>query len=464
VRFVVGAIALGYLVLLVSNTCLSVTGTDSAGYLSHARLVASGTTSADIPQMRALSIDPRYASLFTPHGFTPGSAGRMVPTYPVGTSLHLAAAAIIGGWRVAPFLVSPLLGVGSLILLVAVAQRLGIRTSWAVGGAAILAASPVFVLHSLQAMSDVVATFWTLLAMWLALRERPAASGVAFAIGVAVRPVNLLLALPLAIAFRFRPARLVVAAAAALPIGAALLWYQAHLYGSPWKTGYGGAGSVISFLTLPPCLSFHVTTLARMMTPAIMPLGLVAMFDRKHDRFDRALLATWFGVFFVFYAFYGYCADWSASRFLLPAIAPLIIGLLWFCERIPRPAAIALVVAVVGWEVAQFGRLHLLQVDDGASVLPRTVAWVEHDVPPNATVLANTFSGVFYYHSGRITPRWDQLDASTSAFLRARDAGSPWFAVVTTAEGGKAELVRHVPGNWMEAGRLGEATLLRLAD
>lgn len=463
-RLFAGAIATGYFILLLLNTCFFAAGTDSSGYLNHARLIASGRTSADIPQLRALQLDSSLAYLFTPYGFARGRAGRMVPTYPAGMPLHLALASIAGGWRIAPFLVSPLLAMGTLFLFVAVAQLFGLARSWAIAGAAILAASPLFILHALSPMSDVAATFWTLVALWCALKNRPAACGVAFAIAVLVRPTEILFALPLGIALwtsnRIAPLR---AALAALPIGLALLWYQWHLYESPWKTGYGGAGEVISFLALPPCLSFHVTSLVRIMSPLVMPVGLVAVFDRKLEPGRRAVLASWFGVFFVFYAFYSYCPSWSASRFLLPAVPALIIGALRVCAWVPRRAAIAAVVIALAWEVRQVGSLHALHIDETDSIFPRTVTWVEGQVPRDATVLSNIFSGVFYFHSGRITPRWDQLDATTAALLRSRERDAKsWFAVVGEGEGGKAELVRHVPGDWVPRGTLRGVTLWQL--
>jgi hypothetical protein len=466
VRLFAGAIAAGYFILLLLNTCFFAAGTDSSGYLNHARLIASGRTSAEIPQLRTLQLDPSVTYLFTPYGFGRGPAGRMVPTYPVGMPIHLAVASIAGGWRIAPFLVCPILAMATLFLFVAVAQLFGIARSWAIAGAAILAASPLFIMHALSPLSDMTATFWTLAALWCALKNRPAACGVAFAIAVLVRPTEVLFALPLAIALatagRNAGATLLRAALSALPIGLALLWYQSHLYGSPWKTGYGGASDVISFLALPPCLSFHATSLVRLMSPLVMPIGLVALFDRKLEPRKRAILAAWFGVFFVFYAFYSYCPSWPSSRFLLPAVPALIIGALRICALIPQRVAIAAVVIALAWEVRQVGSRHALHFDESDSIFPQTVAWVERSVPRDATVLSNHFSGVFYFHSGRITPRWDQLDATTTALLRSREAAKPWFAVVSEGEGGRAELARHVPGDWIARGTLRDVTLWQL--
>ena len=465
-RVAIALLAAGYFALLVSNTLFSATGPDTSGYLAEARLIASGRTSVAIEPLVKAGLPASMSWLFTPYGFRPAGDGTMVPTYPVGMPLHLAAAAAIGGWKVAPFLVAPLAAVASLFLFAALAREFGLGRGWAMAGAALLGAYPVFINMSLQPMSDVPATAWTLAATLCALRSRlswrwAAACGVAFAVAVAVRPSNVILAVPLALALELRPARLAVAAAGALPFAAALMWYHDTLYGSPFKTGYGSAGEILSFAGMPPCLSSHATAIAGMLTPLIAA-GLFVSFDRLLGRWQRAVLLTWMAVFLLFYSYYSYCPDPAATRFLLPALPPLIVGFLRVVSRV-RIVAVAAILLVLGCEVVKIGRMHTLHYDEWESIYPRTVEWVEREVPPDGVVLAAIVSGTFYCQAGRIPLRWDQLDPRNAAIVRAAPGlDGPWYAVVSEVEGGEAALRARIPGAWRVVGKLRDVTLWRL--
>ncbi|HYM61506.1 MAG TPA: hypothetical protein VEZ11_11515, partial [Thermoanaerobaculia bacterium] len=168
-RTVAGGLAtvalLAYFALLVRHTCFVAGGADSSGYLNEARAIAAGHITERVAAVDALNLQPADAEVFVPLGIKPGPrTGTMVPGYPPGLPLHMAAAALIGGWRIAPFLVSPLAAIGSLILLFILAGQLALPFGYRLGAAAVLAACPVFVFQAIQPMSDVVATFWTLAA------------------------------------------------------------------------------------------------------------------------------------------------------------------------------------------------------------------------------------------------------------------------------------------------------------
>ena len=357
----------------------------------------------------------------------------------------------------------------SLFLFVAVAGEFGVARGWSIAGAALLAAYPVFILQSLQAMSDVPATLWALVTMLCASRAREGGwrwavgCGLAFSIGVAVRPASILMLIPIVVALR--PKAIVTAGIASMPVALALMWYHNALYGSPFMTGYGGAGSIVSLRGVPPCFATHSIALASLLTPLVFPGGLLVAFDRRIEVRHRATLLAWFGVFFGFYSYYSYCPDAAATRFLLPAVPPLIIGFLRVAEWVlgnRRVLATALVLVVLAREVVQIGRMHVLHIDDWESVFPKTVEWVERNAPPNAVVLSAIMSGAFYADAGRITVRWDQLEPHTAAMLQsARGFEGPWYAVVSEVDGGVAALRAKVPGEWEEVWHVRDVTVWR---
>src|SRR5581483_7937148 len=130
----------------------------------------------------------------------------------------------------------------------------------------------------------------------------------------------LLVAVPLAFGLRFRWRPLALAGLGALPFGVALLLWQNALYGNPFTTGYGGFSGVLEWKNLSSHLPHYSYWLAAQLTPLVFPGGLLVVFDRRIDSSRRAMLLSWFFLFFAFYCFYGPYETWWYTRFLLPAI------------------------------------------------------------------------------------------------------------------------------------------------
>jgi len=449
----IALIAAGYATLILRNVSFAAGGPDESGYMNEARLLGSGRVRIPIAPLRTMRLDRSFADVFNPLGFVPGPRGTIVPAYPAGYPIHMTIAAAIGGWDRAPFFVAPLAAFGSIVLMFFVARRLGLSEWYAVGAAMILAAFPTFALQSLQVMSDVPATFWALLTIWLALRRNPIAAGVAFGVAVWVRPTNILLAIPLAIALRFDWRALL----GALPLGALLLIFNAAMYGSPFTTGYGS----VSLSLLAPCLGEHTIWLAKLLTPLIFPGGLLVMFDRRAE--NRALLPVWFAVFLIFYSLWTVCDAWWYTRFLLPAIPALILGTLMLTRGRPKIAfAVVLIVVVVC--ARQWETFHILRIDDDQVIYPRSIAAAEKVLPRNALVVSGLLSGAFMNYSGRFTARWDRLDADRFQLLRAYAGGAnlKWYAVLSEVEVSQEEFRRRLPGKWTEVARYRNVVVYRL--
>jgi 4-amino-4-deoxy-L-arabinose transferase-like glycosyltransferase len=166
--------------------------------LNAARLFLRGRVSEPIEILRRLSLPSSDREIFIPLGFRPGAgAGTMAPRYPPGLPLHMAAAAAVGGWSKAPFLVVPFSGAAALLLLFLLARELGLSRELSAAGGALLAACPIFFGMAVQPMSDVVATAWVLAALLLGLKARRSAgaaiaAGAALGVAVLVRPTNFL--------------------------------------------------------------------------------------------------------------------------------------------------------------------------------------------------------------------------------------------------------------------------------
>ena len=447
-RISLGIALLAYLVLLLRNGSFVVGGADSAGYFSEARLITQGRLTLPVEPMQRMQLDATWTDAFPPGGFR--ARGReLVPTYPIGFPLHIAAASFFG-WDTAPFLLMPLAAIGCLILMIAIARELGLARWARVVAAATLAALPPFLVNAIQPMSDVVSLFWCLLALWFAMRGRRVA-GVAFAIAVLVRPTNLLLAPALFVAGNRR------VFVAAIPFGVALLILQYTLYGHAFTTGYGGIGEQLSLANFPLAFPSYAKWLVALM-PLAFPLGLIA------ERGKRALIAAWFAPFFAFYCFYGEHGSWGWLRFLLPAIPAVILGALLWIVRVKLAVVLAAIMVIVpAWQSA---RLHVFATKANEQIYRDTVRWAEPQLPRDSLVIAGLLSGAFLYHANRFTVNWPAVDAERFQRMRAYAgvAGLQWYAVISDAEMKRDACASRYPGNWVEVSRYRDITLYRLAD
>ncbi len=437
--------AVAYGVMLIRHLSWFAGGSDSSGYLNEARLIAAGKAALPNQLLNTLHLGSEWGRVFAPLGFMAGplTPRMMVPIYPPGLPVHFALAAAIGGWTAAPFLVSPLAAFACIALMFVLGRQSGLSAWESVAGSVILAIFPVFVFIAAQPMSDVVTTAWTLAAIVAALasERRPAlaaVSGIAFAISVSVRPSNLLIAIPLAFAMRCRVSRMIIAAAAALPIGIALMVWNHALFGGIATTGYGSMSYMVAWDYPRVRLPHYSYWLAAQLSPLIFPGGLFVAIDRRLDPWRRALLVSWFLVIFVFYCFYGAYDAWWYTRFLLPAVPPLIIGFLLLLHdfRLPRVVTAVFLMAILALAMYQNREFKPLAVGVDESIYPQTIRWAEKQLPRDAIVLTGQFSGAFLYYTNRPTVRWDQLDNHHFQELRAYvgNANLRWYAVLTGDE------------------------------
>jgi 4-amino-4-deoxy-L-arabinose transferase-like glycosyltransferase len=342
---VVALLLAGYGYLLCDMACFSAGGSDSSGYLNSARLLTEGKLADSVEPLTRFGLPQRDIRVFIPLGFSPGARpGTMVPSYPPGLPLQMALAALLGGWARAPFWISPLSAVASVILIYAVARELGLTRASAAGASVILAAFPTLIFFGLQPMSDVPATAWALASALAALisRRRPNAAflcGAALGVAVLVRPTNALLAIPLAFALPARRRLYLRALLGGIGFLILLLGYFWVCNGSPWVSGYGPLRGSFSFARFPARAWHYLYWLGALATP-LLPIGWIAVarVGQVPGR-DRAFLVLWFAVFFLFYSGYDPYSTWWYTRFLLPALPAMILATLLVAERgFVRPA------------------------------------------------------------------------------------------------------------------------------
>jgi hypothetical protein len=405
---------------------MTIGGADSYGYVSASRLIAQGRLIGDAPIAESLSASNRLA-VAAPLGWTPspGNTG-ISPTFPIGVSSVMALFTLIGGPN-AVFFVAPIMGAITLVLV----HRLA--CAWydadtALFAAALVAWNPLFITYAKQPMSDVPATMWIVLALWLAVRSTSiTALGAGLAAGAAVITRPALLIAGAVVPFLAHPSTSLRAsrgekplmraglAAAGLAVGVGLqMAIQARLFGSPFASGYGAAADLFSIDHLTTNLGIftrHLWTVAGPLWLLGLFLGVIAA--RPEPRAKPAII---FGAVAAPYLVYLPFDHWETLRFILPGLVPLTVvaadGLIkiarWPLNRAATAAITCLFLAIV------IGRSeHLLRHSSVWEVAalearyPLAGEWVNVNTPAGSVVLANQHSGSLRWYGKRDTLRWD---------------------------------------------------------
>lgn len=429
-------------------------GSDSYGYVSEADLWLNGTLVIKQPLHDEFSASWRWANMtLAPVGYRPGEAGgTMVPTYPPGLPLSMAAFKAVGGDN-AVYLVVPLLGALAIWLTYCLGLRLGDSYVAALASLTLLV-SPIFLSRLVWPMSDVPAMAWWLAAVVLATEPsmaRTALAGAAVAAAILTRP-NLF---PLAVlpgvlivmrtaSVRSRLGRVAVFTLAMLPGPIAVAIIDNHLYGSPLASGYGTADTIYAGRYFAANLVHYPQWLVVQQTPFILLAFAAPFLLRRTGRLVESRLSL-FALFFsagvlLLYLWYTPYDDPEYVRFLLPAYPLLLVtaaaafGVLapqGGPRRATAFAAIALLLAVWGvWH----GRYAFRTQRDEARY--RAAAQMAATLPDNALFVSNLHSGSLRYYAKRLTVRFDWLapDVYTQALDKLRASGRPVFVVLDEAE------------------------------
>jgi len=487
-----GALALAALLAGLRWGVMVAGGADSYGYLSQADLWRRGSLVVHQDVVRPTPW-PDAAETWTPLGYRPSpqARGAIVPIYPPGLPLLMAAAQAVAGFCGA-FVVVPLCGALTIWLTFLLGRRLFDSPAIALVGAALVASSPVFLYQLMNAMSDVpVTAFWTL-ALVLAVRRRPFTSGLAMTVAIAIRPNLAPLALPLLVW---------IAASSAAPPGpyrsagrfavgvspavVGIAWLNAVLYESPLTTGYGTADGLYSIGYVATNVANYAKWIGDVETPivalALVYIAVPRIFPPPRLPAARLLLGGPIAVTLLSYVFYRPFDVWWYLRFLLPMWPAMMLAtaaaidtvvarsLGWRNERPGRSmnaSAHAIVMAsiatLIGWHgvhvAASRGVFDLRRTERRYIDVARFVA--DH-TEPNAVVLSHQHSGSLRYYAGRLTLRFDVLDPVwlDRAFTYLESIGRRPYLVL---DGGEVEAFRQRFAGASRAGGLDAPPLAAL--
>jgi hypothetical protein len=467
-------------------------GSDSSGYLNSAKLLLEGKITTQPRLLAGASTvlqDPQH---YVAPGFRltleqPGVS----PTYPIGLPLHLAAAGLLVGLGHAPTLVSLLAVAALACLLYHTARDFGVRPHWSASFAALFLLSPLTLFLALQPLSDLLATTWAVALMLFALRADrhlgwAAAAGLALAMAVLVRPTNLLLFLPAALALPRRLRPWLAFLLAGLPGAAFLAYYNHTLHGAPWATGYGSLRDLLGQEHIYTTLRHYAIWLPVVATPlgvAALALPWLQLEPRK-----KIILLVWAASLLVFYCGY-YCTHeaWWYLRFILPALPAIGIAATLALQAIPYPGwqiytqplpadganpptrrllriTLPPLLLVFGalWLVTWNRQLHVRYVELDERPYRQVGRWAAEEMPANAVLCAGQVAGAVIFYSNRPFVRPDRFTpesyARFNAFLAEKNLGL-YAALFAYEEPGV--LQHHMPGRWEPVQRFRQVTIWR---
>ncbi len=498
--------AWGTILALVATLAVSLkwetwiaSGADAFGYLSQADDWMRGELR--IPQpLTKIATWPRREWTVSPLGYKPATIpGAIVPFYPPGLPLAMAAAATLGG-RSAVFWVLPLFGLAVVWLTYVLGRWVDSATTGAIA-AIIVASSPIFVRQLVVPMSDVATTAWWLGAIALLAVRRPVLAGTCAAAALLTRPNLTPLAAWLALGIvvgewrRGTPPQRIIGRVVAycIPVAGGLafiLWLNNYRFGSPLASGYGPGSYLFALAHIPDNLVLYPKWLIQ--TQTIFPLvGLCApvfLWFARRGRWGAdcslrvgpmALALGTILVVFCSYLPYLVFADWTYLRFLLPALPLLVILSVGVTVELARllPVAVripvlgAIVVAVVAFQIGPGGTLDVRNLRSTESRYEVAGLAARVVLPGPGVFFSMQESGSLRYYSGSPTLRYDEIlpEWLDRAIAAVRAAGyHPYIALEAWEEpafrarfGGKSEFGKL---DWTPSAEVRAGEIVRFYD
>ncbi len=450
----------------------AVGGSDEYGYVSQAELWLNGNLKIDQPFARQApwrDADWSFAPLgYRPH---PHERGVIVPVYSPGLPLLLALAKSVGG-QDAMFFVVPL-SAGLLILgTYSIGRRLGAGTA-ALVGALLVATSPVVLYMTTATMTDVpVAAAWAWAFSLLLGRTvgTAAGAGLLSALAVLIRPNLTPLAGVLALHYIFTMrhaevrgraiGQLLAFGAGLLPGVVAVAIINAHLHGSPFRSGYGTTSELYSWSRVPTNLGLYLSWFAQVHTPFAL-CGLAAilvpvrrLWPNVRDRSVLIVIAAFVvGVWLIYCAWLVFDAWWFA-RFLLSSWPFIMLGVgsvaaaaYRSSARYARPVVVAAVIALAIFQLDSAIAHGTFDTDDGRRRFVSVARLVRRLTDRNSVIVSLDYSGSIRYYGGRMTMNYSWIPP------RSLDAIVEWLTAhgvrtyLAVEDGELPEVVKRFAGS-----------------
>jgi hypothetical protein len=473
-RAVLGLTILG---LLLADRIGAVAGSsDTSGYMNDARLLASGNLHPSQRLVAGVPSSHLPYMAYVPLGFLPLNEAQMYPTYPMGLPLVILGSSAVFGWDLGPNVAMWVLSMACILAMYYFCIEGGLGRELSMLGSLFLGSSPLFLFMSLQAMSDVPATFCAVISITSALKAAKhnrwsILSGFACFLGYVIRPTGLLMLLPVALLLPRRRKVYLSFLLGGLPW---ILWsvtMNRLLYGHIFTTGYGDVGSLFKFRYLWPTLCSYSKWIPIELTPLIfLALGF-PIFSRVQPLMFRLAIVAWISLLLGFYSFYQYTHEtWWYLRFVLPAYPALIFCMLVILKAMIskwqhlRYGAWCLLLAfTVAWNYRASSKLAALDSGRDERIYASTCKYINSNLPRNAVYLCMQESGALTYYTKNQIIRWDRIAADNfpSIVNACQMSSQPIYMVLFSFEENEA-LTKFPGAHWQSVANFNQSHIWRL--
>ncbi len=440
-RLIVAAIALGVLFVGVRYGTATAGGADSYSYIGQAQSWLKGPLKIPLPWKEPVPW-PFAAWTYAPFGYVPSyDDTAIVPVVPPGLPVLMAGASLVGGYC-AMFWVVPISGAVLVVSTFLLGRRLGDSRA-ALAAAALVAASPVFLFHLPQPMSDVpAAAAWTTAFLLLfsppsltARFARSFGAGLATAVALLIRPnlAPLAILLPAWLAYkamrapdasarRGRIAQIAMFLVGMAPAVIVLALFNWQVHGAPGRFGYRDVGGMFALAHVVPNLKNYGSWFVSMETAwplaglVLLAIPAVARWARVSDPSFTLVLGGFAVGLVAEYLLYTPFDHWYYLRFLLPIFPMLAIGLTLLGRRLLRhlwfgPLVAALAVGGLLVRGVSLGaKEHVFEV----WILESRYVSIAHAVADltrtEDLVITGQLTGAVRHYAGRFTFNYNGLE------------------------------------------------------
>jgi hypothetical protein len=453
-------------VVIGSHLGAAAGASDSSGYMNDARLLDAHDIHPIQRTIAGLPPEKLPFMGYIPLGFLPMDNGRMYPTYPMGLPIAILLGSEIFGWVAGPNIVAWMHAMACIVAMYFLCREFKLSQEMSFLGVLFLGSSPVFLFASLQAMSDIPAALWAILAVLGCLKSERQATWAIFAgfclcYGILVRPTNILMILPILALFPWSLRRAILFCVGGIPVSACIVALNHLLYGKSVTTGYGDFTSLFGLRYVDPSLRNYLSWIPVEMTPLIvlaLGLPLVAVGMRN---WERVGVMIWFATFASFYATYFYThVSWWYMRFLLPAFPGLIVGMLAVLTALARRSpflkflgCLLITCFLLRWNVVWTRKLYALDSGFRERVYAEACAFIKNSIPQNSVICCMQESGAILYYTNLTIVRWDCIGEKDfpEVVSACRKTGQPIYMVLFPSEEDAA--LKKFPGaRWENSG------------
>ena len=462
-------------------------GADYSGYVHNSELILKRQMTEEVRLIADIPFEELNQHVYQPLSFVINADDKTLsPRYPFGYPIVIAAFRLIAGNELGILISLIAIACLTLVALFLLSRKLGLAPIWATLACITFAASPLFMVMSLNPMSDMLSTALSICCVLFAINSKTnkwhaLLLGLCFSLNVLTRTPNILIALPIGIVLFSKlklPKWWLLTVLSALPGLALFFWINNRLFGSPFSSGYSEIGELFKLEFFLENMPYIAKWLTKLYSPIIPIAFLSSLFILRLPNNRELTLWAWALPFLLFYGLYFHTnGAWWFLRFILPAIPAIIVGALiatqkatsYIASKTDLPwipfatcIAIGLYIGISGVNAGSALIAYERREQNWNKML---AYWVEANTTENDIFVCSETSGCLFYYSRSPIIRYEYLQAGQWELIleaTAKGSGNLYSVLMDFPFDHKDVLTNKTPGDWEAVTTLSFVTIKKL--